>query len=36
MNLMGWDVGDCRLPLAPMTEGKREILRKALANHGLI
>ena len=36
MNLMGWDVGDCRLPLAPMAAGKREILRKALANHGLI
>ncbi len=36
MNLMGWDVGACRLPLAPMGEAKREVLRKALANHGLI
>ncbi len=36
MNMMGWDVGDCRLPLAPMPAAKRETLRKALAHHGLI
>ena len=36
MNMMGWDVGECRLPLAPMSAAKREILRAALANHGLI
>ena len=36
MNMMGWQVGACRMPLAPMSSGKREILRKALAAHGLI
>jgi 4-hydroxy-tetrahydrodipicolinate synthase len=36
MNLMGWDVGECRLPLTATTPAKRETLRKALANHGLV
>ncbi len=36
MNLMGWDVGECRLPLTATTSAKRETLRKALANHGLV
>ncbi len=36
MNMMGWNVGDCRLPLTAMSDAKRETLRKALANHGLV
>lgn len=36
MNMMGWDVGNCRLPLVPMSAANREKLRLALANHGLI
>ena len=36
MNLMGWDVGECRLPLTATTSAKRETLCKALANHGLV
>lgn len=36
MNMMGWDVGECRLPLTAMTPAKRETLRRALANHGLV
>lgn len=36
MNMMGWQVGSCRMPLAPMSDAKREILRKALSAHGLI
>ena len=36
MNMMGWDVGECRLPLAPMPAAKREVLRAAPGNHGLI
>lgn len=36
MNMMGWNVGECRLPLTATTPAKREILRRALANHGLV
>lgn len=36
MNMMGWDVGECRLPLTATTPAKREVLRRALANHGLV
>lgn len=36
MNMMGWNVGDCRLPLTATTPAKRETLRRALANHGLV
>ena len=36
MNMMGMNVGACRLPLTAMPEAKKEILRKALRNHGLI
>ena len=36
MNMMGWDVGECRLPLCPMSAPKRELLRAVLAKHGLI
>ena len=36
MNRMGMQVGECRMPLAPMNEAKRAVLYKALQNHGLI
>ena len=36
MNLMGFDVGDCRLPLYPMEDAAREKLAKILLRHGLI
>ena len=34
--MMGWDIGKCRLPLAPLTEAHREKLRKTLIKHGLL
>lgn len=36
MNLMGMEMGECRLPLAPLSENNRETLAKELAKHGLI
>lgn len=36
MNMMGMDVGDCRLPLYRMTDAARETLRACLAKHGLV
>lgn len=36
MNMMGWDVGECRLPLAPMSAAKCETLRTIMAKHGLL
>ena len=36
MNLMGFAVGDCRLPLYPMEDGAKERLAKLLLRHGLI
>ncbi len=36
MVMMGLDVGECRMPLAPMSEAKREKLRATLARHGLL
>lgn len=36
MNMMGMDVGDCRLPLYRMTDAARETLRNTLARHGLV
>lgn len=36
MNMMGMDVGDCRLPLYRMSDDAREALRKSLAKHGLV
>ena len=36
MNLMGMNVGECRLPLYPMEEGAKEKLAKLLLRHGLI
>lgn len=36
MNMMGMNVGDCRLPLYKMTEPAKEHLRKVLSNYGLV
>ena len=36
MNLMGFAVGACRLPLYPMEDGAKEKLAKLLLRHGLI
>ena len=35
MNMMGMDVGDCRLPLYRMNDAARETLRNTHARHGL-
>lgn len=36
MNMIGWNVGDVRMPLAPMSDAAREKLRATLIRHGLI
>ena len=36
LNLMGYDVGEGRLPLAPMSDGAMETLRQAMQKQGLI
>ncbi len=36
MNMMGFDVGGCRLPLCEMTERDRYALREALVKHNLV
>ena len=36
MNMIGWNVGDVRMPLAPMSASAREKLRATLNRHGLI
>lgn len=36
MNLMGMEVGPCRLPLVPMSDGARENLKTQLAAVGLV
>ena len=36
MNLMGMNMGNCRLPLVPTSDKNREILKNALAKHGLL
>lgn len=35
MNLCGWDVGECRLPLVPMNEANKARLKAILDRHGL-
>ena len=35
MNLLGWDVGNLRMPLYPMEEKNLEKLKKALTDYGL-
>ncbi|HZJ77482.1 MAG TPA: 4-hydroxy-tetrahydrodipicolinate synthase [Clostridia bacterium] len=36
LNMMGLDVGECRMPLAPMSDEKKEILSKTLKKYNLI
>ena len=36
MNLMGFDVGELRMPLAPMAEKNLETLKTSMRRHGLI
>ncbi len=36
MNLMGFDVGSCRLPLCSLSDSKMDILKKCLKKHSLI
>ena len=36
MNLIGWEVGDCRLPLYKMSEEHLAVLRAELQKHGLV
>ena len=36
MNLMGINVGKCRMPLVEMSDSNLDILKKALANYGLL
>lgn len=36
MNLMGMNVGKCRMPLVDMSDANRQILIKAMQNYGLI
>ncbi|HEX7343361.1 MAG TPA: 4-hydroxy-tetrahydrodipicolinate synthase [bacterium] len=36
LNLLGYDVGSVRLPLAPLSEAHREMLKSELVKHGLI
>ncbi|ONI42852.1 4-hydroxy-tetrahydrodipicolinate synthase [Candidatus Epulonipiscium fishelsonii] len=36
LNLMGYNVGECRLPLAPMLDKNIDILKKELKTYGLI
>ena len=36
LNLMGWNVGECRLPLCSMDDASREKLAAAMKKHGLI
>lgn len=35
INMMGWDTGNCRLPLCEMTDEHKAVLRTALNKHGL-
>lgn len=36
LDLMGYDVGPCRMPLCPMEDKNLETLKKAMKNYGLI
>ena len=36
LNMMGWEVGECRLPLTSLSEANAAKLRATLANHGLV
>lgn len=36
MNMCGYSVGECRMPLAPLSDANRAKLRATLARHGLL
>lgn len=36
LNLLGWDMGDCRLPLAPPSEQETAVLTELLKKYGLL
>lgn len=36
LNLMGFEVGQCRMPLAPMQENNLNVLIAEMKKHGLI
>jgi len=36
MVMMGWPVGQCRMPLAPLNAAKRAILTETLKRHGML
>jgi 4-hydroxy-tetrahydrodipicolinate synthase len=36
MNLMGFKVGKCRMPLVDISDKNRDILIKAMQNYGLL
>ena len=36
LNMMGWNVGDCRMPLTTMEENNRKVLEQAMKEYGLI
>ena len=36
LNMMGWNVGECRMPLTTMEDNNRAILESALKEYGLI
>lgn len=36
MNIMGFNVGKCRMPLVDISDGNRDILMKAMKNYGII
>ncbi len=36
MNLLGWEMGDCRLPLAPPSDLETAIITELLKNYGLL
>jgi len=36
MNLMGMEMGECRLPLVPLSDKNRETLKAELLKHGLL
>lgn len=36
MVMMGWDVGECRLPLAPLSDSAHNTLKETLMHYGLV
>ena len=36
MVMMGWDVGECRMPLAPLSDSARNTLKETLKHYGLV